>query len=331
MSTALVPGTCRRCGASLAPAALVCPQCQTMVHATQLEQLASQAQAHEQRREFGAAWDTWQAALTLLPADSSQAAWVRAKLDELTTSLGNMPAERPAPSWTRRLGPLAPLAVLLLKGKFLLSLLKLKFLLSFASFAGLYWALYGAKFGIGMAVLVLVHELGHFIAVKRRGMHAELPFFIPGFGAYVRWSGANVSAETRAFVSLAGPLAGLIGTAFCAAIWLQTQEGLWIGLAGFSALINLLNLIPVWTLDGRHAMAAIDRPGRIAIALAALVFAAFLEQPLALLVAAGAAYRAFDKDLPDIPPDYRITGYFIILVGLLAYLSTLASLGVPPQ
>jgi Zn-dependent protease len=302
-----------------------------MVHAAQLEQLAAQAQAHEQRRELVAAGENWQAALALLPADSSQAAWVRAKLAELSASVGKTHAEPPAPSWTRRLGPLAPLAVLLLKGKFLLSLLKLKFLLSFATFAGLYWALYGPRFGIGMAVLVLVHELGHFIAVKRRGLHAELPFFIPGFGAYVRWAGGGVTAQTRAFVSLAGPLAGLIGSAFCGAVWLQTQEGLWIGLAGFSALLNLLNLIPVWTLDGRHAMAAIDRPGRIAIAVAAVVFAAYLDQPLALLVAAGAAYRAFDKDLPDIPPDYRITGYFIILVGVLAYFATLASLGVPPR
>jgi hypothetical protein len=77
-------------------------------------------------------------------------------------------------------------------------------------------------------------------------------------------------------------------------------------------------------------MSAIDRPGRIAIAVAAIVFAAFLGQPLPLLVAAGAAYRAFDKDLPDIPPDYRMTGYFIILVGVLGYFATLASLGAAP-
>jgi len=302
-----------------------------MVHAAKLEELAAKAQAHEQQREFGAAWESWQQALLLLPADSSQATWVRAKLAELSAAHSNTAAERPAPSWTRKLGPLAPLAVLLLKGKFLLSLLKLKFLLSFLSFAGVYWALYGAKFGIGIAVLVLLHEFGHFIAVKRRGLKADLPIFIPGFGAYVRWTAAGVTAETRAMVSLAGPLAGLIATAVCAAIWLQTREGLWIGLAGFSALMNLLNLIPIWALDGGQAMVAIDRPGRIAIAVAAVVFAAYLEQPMLLLVAAGAAYRAFDKDLPfDAPADYRMTGYFIILIGVLGYFSTVASLGVPP-
>ena len=50
-------------------------------------------------------------------------------------------------------------------------------------------------------------------------------------------------------------------------------------LASFSAFINLLNLIPVWRLDGGQAIAAITRTGRICIALASLVFAAYFSQP----------------------------------------------------
>jgi Zn-dependent protease len=303
-----------------------------MVHASKLEDLASRARVHEQRRELVAARDDWQTALTLLPADSSQATWVRTKLAELTQSIGNTRTKSDPHAWTRKLGPFAPLAALLLKGKSLLSLLKAKFLLSFASFAGIYWALYGAKFGIGVAVLVLVHEFGHFVAVKRRGLRADLPVFIPGFGAYVRWSAVGVTANTRAVVSLAGPLAGLIGAAFCALVWLQTQQGLWLGLASFSALLNALNLIPVWALDGAQAMVAIDRAGRIAIVVAAILFAAFFAQPLLLLVAAGAAYRAFEKNLAaDAPPGYGMTAYFVILVGALGYLSKLAPLGTAPQ
>jgi Zn-dependent protease len=303
-----------------------------MVHASKLEALASRARAREQQRELIAARDDWQTVLTLLPAESSQATWVRGKIAELTRSIGSVPAKGDPHAWTRKLGPFAPLAVLLLKGKFLLSLLKLQFLLSFASFAGIYWALYGAKFGIGVAVLVLVHEFGHFVAVKRRGLRADLPVFIPGFGAYVRWSAAGVSARTRAIVSLAGPLAGLIGAAFCVLVWLQTQQGLWISLASFSAFLNLLNLIPVWALDGGQAMVAIDRTGRIAIAIAAILLAAYLAQPMLLLVAAGAAYRAFEKNLAaDLPPGYGMTAYFIVLVGALGYCSKLAPLGAAPQ
>ena len=101
------------------------------------------------------------------------------------------PARR---SWLRLLGPLAPLAILLVKGKFLLALFKLKFLLSFGTFIAFYWALFGLKFGVGFALLILVHEMGHFVAIKRRGLPADMPVFLPGFGAYVRWTALGVTA-----------------------------------------------------------------------------------------------------------------------------------------
>ena len=301
-----------------------------MVHAQRLEELAASARAHEERRDLVAAHSDWQSALELLPADSSQAEWVRAKLAELLQATRNEAAKGDSPAWTRKLGPFAPLALLLLKGKFFLSLLKLKFLLSFASFAAIYWALYGAKFGIGLAVLILVHELGHFIEVRRRGLSAELPMFIPGFGAYVRWTAAGVTADTRALVSLAGPLAGALGAVFCSFLWMQTQERLWIALASFSAFINLMNLIPVWTLDGAQAILAINRAGRIGIAIAGVLFSAFFSQPLLLLIVAGAVYRAFDKTLePDMAPSYGVTAYFVALLAALGYLASLAPLGAP--
>jgi len=321
------PKPCVRCGAPLAPGALVCSGCQAMVHAQRLEELAASARAHEERKELVAAHDDWQAALELLPLDSSQAAWVRAKRDELFQVIRQEAAKDDSPRWTRKLGPFAPIALLLLKGKFFLSLLKLKFLLSFATFAAIYWALYGVWFGVGLAVLILVHELGHLIAVRRRGLAADLPMFIPGFGAYVRWNAAGVTPETRALVSLAGPLAGALGAVCCALVWLQTHQGMWIGLASFSAFINLMNLIPVWTLDGGQAMVAINRAGRIGIAIAAVLFAAFFSQPLILLVAGGAVYRAFEKTSAELPVNHGVTAYFIILVATLGYLSALAPLG----
>ena len=299
-----------------------------MVHAGRLEELATSARTHEERKELVAAHNDWQAALQLLPADSSQAVWVRGKLAELFETIRTEAAKAARPAWIRKLGPLAPLGLLLLKGKVFLSLLKFKFLLSFISFAAVYWALYGVKFGIGLAVLILVHELGHFIEVRRRGLAADLPMFIPGFGAYVRWAAVGVTADARALVSLAGPLAGTLGAALCALLWLQTQDRLWIALAGFSAFINLMNLIPLWTLDGGQAMVAINRAGRIGIAIAGVLFAAFFSQPLLLLVVGGAVYRTFDKTLPpDLPPSYGVTAYFVVLLAALAYLSSLAPLG----
>lgn len=330
MAVIAAPDKCSRCGASLTPGSLACPQCQALAHASRLEELAASARRHEQSLELTAAQADWQAALELLPADSSQAAWVRTKLEELARASGKS-GESAAHVWMRKLGPLAPVALLLAKAKVFLSLLKLPFLLSFASFAGLYWGLYGAKFGVGLAALVLVHELGHFIEVRRRGLAADLPMFIPGFGAYVRWTAAGVTSGTRALVSLAGPLAGAVGAAFCGLMWLRTQERLWVALASFSAFINLMNLIPVWRLDGGQAIAAISPAGCISIALASVLFAAYFSQPLVLLVAGGAVYRAFGKDRSaDISGSYGLTLYFIGLLAALTYLSTLAPIGARP-
>jgi Zn-dependent protease len=88
-----------------------------------------------------------------------------------------------------------------------------------------------------------------------------------------------------------------------------------------------MNLIPVWALDGGQAMAAINRAGRIGIAIAAVLFAAFFSQPLILLVAGGAVYRAFEKTSAELPVNHGVTAYFMILVATLGYLSALAPLG----
>lgn len=219
--------------------------------------------------------------------------------------------------WAKRLGPLAPLAILLAKAKGLVTILfKLKFLLSFASFIGLYWALYGPKFGIGFACLILIHELGHFIDVKRRGLPAEMPVFLPGFGAYVRWQAIGVSLETRAAVSLAGPLAGLLASMACLALWTATSDPVWAALARSGAWLNILNLIPVWVLDGGSAANALGRAERIVLLVAALAVAVLLDEKIFFLVAAGFAYRCFTKDLPP-KPSPTIMSYFLAVLGLL--------------
>jgi Zn-dependent protease len=310
---------CSRCTNILAPHALVCEKCHTLVHAEKLEQLAAGARMLEEHGEIVQAHDAWLKALELLPPESSQADWIRdktKKLDALAAS-AHPPGNRRA--WAKKLGPLAPLAVLLAKGKFLLALFKLKFLLSLGAFLGVYWTLYGAKFGIGFAVLILVHEMGHYIDIKRRGLPADMPVFLPGLGAYVRWAALGVSAETRAFVSLAGPLAGWIGAAACLYLWQRTGNGLWAGLASFTAMLNVLNLIPIWVLDGGQAIAALNKAERITLAAAAVALAALFGQPILLLVAAGAAYRLFTKDIPE-QPSHATLGYYLAVLAALGYL-----------
>jgi Zn-dependent protease len=302
---------------------LACDHCDTLVHATTLDQLAASARQHEERGEAAEARGVWLRALELLPPDSTQAGWIRGHTRSLEAPATSAATADARHAWARRLGPLAPLILLIAKGQFLLALIKLKFLLSLGSFVAVYWALYGLKFAVGFAILILVHEMGHFIDIKRRGLPADMPVFLPGLGAYVRWDALGVSTETRAFVSLAGPLAGCLGAAVCAAVWMSTGDAFWMGLASLSAMLNLLNLIPVWVLDGSRAIAALDKTERIVLCAAAIGFAAYFAQPLFLLVAAGAAYRVFTKDVPALH-SRAATAYYIGVLLALGYLMRLA-------
>jgi Zn-dependent protease len=314
---------CPSCKAALAPGALACDNCHALVHAAQLEQLAARARQHEERGETIEARAAWISALPLLPEDSTQAAWVRDCLRRLHTMAAAGARSAAPPAWASRLGPFAPLVVVLLSGKWLLALFNLKFLLSLGAFAGFYWATFGAAFGVGFAILILVHEMGHFVDIKRRGLPAEMPVFLPGLGAYVRWNALGVTASTRAFVSLAGPLAGCIGAAVCALLWMETRNTLWIGLASLSAMLNVLNLIPVWVLDGGQAIKALNKAERIVLACAAVAFSAAFAQPVLLLVAAGAAYQAFTRNVPD-APNRAVTVYYLSVLAALGFLMALA-------
>ena len=158
----------------------MCSSCHGLVHAARLEQLAASARSHAERGDTAEARAAWLRALELLPADSTQAQWIRGQLQRLEATPATAPAVAGRHAWARRLGLFAPLAILLVNGKFLLALFKLKFLLSLGAFVAFYWALYGAKFGVGFAILILVHELGHFIDIKRRGLPADMPVFLPG-------------------------------------------------------------------------------------------------------------------------------------------------------
>src|SRR5690348_11768596 len=121
---------CPSCKAALAPGALACDNCHALVHAGQLEQLAARARQHEERGETIEARAAWISALPLLPDDSTQAAWVRDCLRRLHTMAAAGARSAAPPAWASRLGPFAPLVIVLLSGKWLLALFNLKFLLS---------------------------------------------------------------------------------------------------------------------------------------------------------------------------------------------------------
>jgi Zn-dependent protease len=313
---------CARCARPLSPDALECPHCSTLVHADQVEQLAAHARVLEAHGDSQPARDRWLACLPLLPPKSQHAQWIRDHVRELETSTAGSQSDQPVaaktPKWARWLGPLAPIAIFLAKFKvFFLAIFKLKFLFSFAAFIGLYWAMWGPKFGIGFAVLILIHEMGHFIDVKRRGLPAEMPVFLPGLGAYVRWRALGVTLETRAAVSLAGPLAGFLASVVCGLLWYKTGDGVWSALARTGAWLNILNLAPIWILDGGSAAYALSKVQRGAVLVVSAVLGYALDDIVFWIVAACAGWRLFTRDEPEEPSSF-ITAYFIAVLVCLA-------------
>lgn len=296
----------------------MCDACSALVHGERLTQISRAASLLEEQNEFLQARDLWLSALPLLPPNSKQSEWIRDHARDLEQDAARVSEPKRENQWVRRLGPAGPIAVVLAKSKTLLALFKLNFLLSLAGFIAVYWGLWGAKFGIGFAVLILVHEMGHFIDIKRRGLPADMPVFLPGLGAYVRWRSLGVSEETRAAISLAGPLAGSLSSAACLVIFARTSDPFWAALARAGAWLNVINLIPVWSLDGGQAASALSKLERLILLTSCLALWLVFRENVFFLVAIGAAWRLFTKDLPD-HSSPRITTYFIVVLMFLGF------------
>jgi Zn-dependent protease len=124
-----------------------------------------------------------------------------------------------------------------------------KFFGIFISVGG-YALIWGWKFAVGFVLLILVHELGHFIEAKRQGLDVSLPRFIPFFGAYVIVRDAPINPWLNSLVALAGPAVGGLGAAACLVLAEAQDSRFLFALAYTGFLLNLLNMIPVWILDG---------------------------------------------------------------------------------
>jgi len=147
-----------------------------------------------------------------------------------------------------------------------------------------YALLWGWSFAVGFVVLLFIHEYGHVIALRREGIKASAPMFIPFLGAVIsaRSLGENALAEAR--VGLAGPILGTVGAALCIPLYLITGNDMFRGLAYIGFLLNLFNLLPVVPLDGGRAMAAMA-PWMWFVGLAGVVALVFVApSPILLLI-----------------------------------------------
>lgn len=154
----------------------------------------------------------------------------------------------------------------LLLGKLLVSGGSL--LLSIASWA-LFW---GWRFATGFVLLILLHEMGHYLLMKAKGYNPGLPVFVPFVGAYVAMRGRARDVKEQAEIALAGPLLGSLGAGACYLVGVQTRSSFWFALASIGFFINLLNLLPLLPFDGGYIAAALSPKLWVAgVALVALL------------------------------------------------------------
>lgn len=178
-------------------------------------------------------------------------------------------AERKQSSTAKGLGA-AGLGVAVLLAKFkglLLLLLNLKWafvLLKVFTYGGsfflslFFYALFwGWKFALVIVLMLLAHEMGHYVTIRNYGLPARLPMFVPFFGAYTV-GGVPENLEHDAYIALAGPLTGLGVSAVCYAYGVQTHEPFWYAAANVGAFINLFNMIPALPFDGGRVAGAIS-------------------------------------------------------------------------
>lgn len=345
-----VPQKCPECGTELTPELRACPSCARLIHGERLKELAAQAEAAEKAGDFSAALTAWRDTLDLLPPESRQHATILQRVQALSEKVdegGDAPKPRGG-AWKKGAAGLGALALLLFKfksvflfiltkGKFLLlGLTKGKTLLSMLLFLGVYWSIWGWKFALGFVVSIYIHEMGHVWMLRRYGIRATAPMFIPGFGAFVRLNQHPATVVEDARVGLAGPVWGLGAATAAYLVYLATGNQLWGAIAQSGAMINLFNLIPIWQLDGGRGFESLTKGQRwIAAAVVAVMYYVtgdvdghqdtHRQNVFLLIIGICAAARAVMGAAPQKRDDFGLFQYVLLILTLGA----LAAIEIP--
>ena len=245
------------------------------------------------------------------------------------------PTDRP--SLLKRAGTaiVAALVAIVKFGKaFLLLLPKVKILSTSATMlvsVAAYSLIWGWQFALGFVLLLLVHEMGHVFQLRREGVPASAPLFIPFMGAVVGMKQAPKDAAVEARVGLAGPILGSLGCLVPLALYEATGNNLFRALAFTGFFLNLINLLPVLPLDGGRAMAALS-PAMWVIGFVLLVAIMFVyPTPIAVLVLLFGGFETYRRWKQRRSPESQ--RYFKVkpatrLAIAIVYVGLAAALGV---
>ena len=192
---------------------------------------------------------------------------------------------------------------------------------------------FGWRYAVGFVLLIFMHEMGHFVAARQRGLDVGAPTFIPFVGAWIALKELPHNVETEAYIGFAGPLAGTLAAMACYFAARETDSQLLLALAYTGCMLNLINLIPVSPLDGGRITAIISP--KVWLAGVPLLAALFFYRPSPMLIlVAILAYPQLkaalwgDARLPDtyyeVARETRIN-YAVLYLGLVAFLATMSS------
>ena len=198
----------------------------------------------------------------------------------------------------------------------------------------LYAFIYGWRYAVGFVALLFVHEMGHFIAARKRGLNVGWPTFIPFVGAWVALKDMPHNAETEAYVGLGGPLLGTVG-ALLAYMMARSWDANWLLAVAYSGFfLNLFNLIPLSPFDGGRITAVLSP--RIWLLGVPVLIGLFMMRPSPLLIlvavlAAPQVWKAitYRKDSPEAQTYYAVStrikieygAYYLILLVFLAMMT----------
>jgi Zn-dependent protease len=140
--------------------------------------------------------------------------------------------------------------------KLLKSAKAIKVLLVGASVAAYSW-LFSFQFALLLIGCLVIHEYGHIRAMKRFGMKTKGIYLIPFVGGLAVGENKLNTRWQNVVISIMGPVYGLFLSVGSLALFYITGNPLFAGLAGFNALLNLFNLLPILPLDGGHILKSI--------------------------------------------------------------------------
>jgi Zn-dependent protease len=230
-------------------------------------------------------------------------------------------------------GLLAILAAIFAYGKYALLFIGkfgvLKTLITLLISFGFYAVAFGPWFAAGLVVMILLHEMGHVVEIRRQGMKASAPLFIPFFGAAIFQRQHPTDALKQAQIGIAGPIAGTVAATAAFVLYGSTHTPILLLWAYLGFFINLFNLIPVGMLDGGWILAVVSKWFQL-VGLALLVAAVFFIgfSPIVLIVAFLGIPAVIERFRNDQLPYYRsvpvparlaMGAAWLFLTGFLGY------------